>query len=54
MDRNAAAAMVRTYGQAPRQLLRQPHPHPATHLQHQELQEVSTIFTISPIAPIPN
>lgn len=29
VDRTAAAAMVRTYGQAPRQLLRQPHPHAA-------------------------
>ncbi|CAB3250851.1 unnamed protein product [Arctia plantaginis] len=27
LDRTAAAAMVRTYGQAPRQLLRAPHPH---------------------------
>ncbi|KAF9805732.1 hypothetical protein SFRURICE_009364 [Spodoptera frugiperda] len=29
VDRTAAAAMVRTYGQAPRQLLRAPHPHAA-------------------------
>lgn len=26
VDRTAAAAMVRTYGQVPRQLLRTPHP----------------------------
>ncbi|XP_028170610.1 lysosomal-trafficking regulator-like [Ostrinia furnacalis] len=32
VDRTAAAAMVRTYGQAPRQLLRQPHPHAAHEL----------------------
>ncbi|CAG9785372.1 unnamed protein product [Diatraea saccharalis] len=32
VDRTAAAAMVRTYGQAPRQLLRAPHPHAAPHL----------------------
>nr|XP_026501323.1 lysosomal-trafficking regulator isoform X3 [Vanessa tameamea] len=32
VDRTAAAAMVRTYGQAPRQLLRAPHPHRATDL----------------------
>ncbi|XP_068632713.1 lysosomal-trafficking regulator [Battus philenor] len=29
VDRTAAEAMVRTYGQAPRQLLRAPHPHAA-------------------------
>ncbi|XP_038214540.1 lysosomal-trafficking regulator, partial [Zerene cesonia] len=39
VDRTAAEAMVRTYGQAPRQLLRAPHPHrapdlaPAAHTQ---------------------
>ncbi|CAH0714099.1 unnamed protein product, partial [Brenthis ino] len=33
LDRTAAAAMVRTYGQAPRQLLRAPHPRRATDLQ---------------------
>ncbi|XP_063626824.1 lysosomal-trafficking regulator [Cydia splendana] len=32
VDRTAAAAMVRTYGQAPRQLLRAPHPHRASDL----------------------
>ncbi|CAH2107922.1 unnamed protein product [Euphydryas editha] len=32
VDRTAAAAMVRTYGQAPRQLLRAPHPHRAVDL----------------------
>ncbi|KAL4704358.1 hypothetical protein ACJJTC_010743 [Scirpophaga incertulas] len=32
LDRTAAAAMVRTYGQAPRQLLRAPHPHLARDL----------------------
>ncbi|XP_061704040.1 uncharacterized protein LOC133515510 [Cydia pomonella] len=32
VDRTAAAAMVRTYGQAPRQLLRAPHPHRAPDL----------------------
>ncbi|XP_053613102.1 lysosomal-trafficking regulator isoform X2 [Plodia interpunctella] len=32
VDRTAAAAMVRTYGQAPRQLLRTPHPHRAPDL----------------------
>lgn len=32
VDRTAAAAMVRTYGQAPRQLLRHPHPHAANDL----------------------
>ncbi|XP_063893728.1 lysosomal-trafficking regulator isoform X1 [Helicoverpa armigera] len=34
VDRTAAAAMVRTYGQAPRQLLRAPHPHAAPDLHH--------------------
>ncbi|KAM3959590.1 LOW QUALITY PROTEIN: lysosomal-trafficking regulator mauve [Aphomia sociella] len=33
VDRTAAAAMVRTYGQAPRQLLRQPHPQRAPDLR---------------------
>ncbi|XP_045534556.1 serine/arginine repetitive matrix protein 2-like [Papilio machaon] len=32
VDRTAAQAMVRTYGQAPRQLLRAPHPHAAPDL----------------------
>ncbi|KAL0880570.1 hypothetical protein ABMA27_001801 [Loxostege sticticalis] len=42
VDRTAAAAMVRTYGQAPRQLLRQPHPHAAhdltTRAPHRQLE----------------
>ncbi|CAG4966953.1 unnamed protein product [Colias eurytheme] len=40
VDRTAAEAMVRTYGQAPRQLLRAPHPHRAPDLapaQHTQL-----------------
>ncbi|XP_037870206.1 lysosomal-trafficking regulator isoform X2 [Bombyx mori] len=32
VDRSAACAMVRTYGQVPRRLLRQPHPHAAREL----------------------
>ncbi|XP_072938905.1 lysosomal-trafficking regulator [Epargyreus clarus] len=34
LDRTAAAAMVRTYGQAPRQLLRAPHPQRLADLLH--------------------
>ncbi|XP_047019225.1 lysosomal-trafficking regulator isoform X5 [Helicoverpa zea] len=41
VDRTAAAAMVRTYGQAPRQLLRAPHPHAAPDLHHAS-DQVST------------
>ncbi|XP_045768851.1 lysosomal-trafficking regulator isoform X1 [Maniola jurtina] len=38
VDRLAAAAMVRTYGQAPRQLLRAPHPQRAPDLAHRHKQ----------------
>ncbi|CAH2236529.1 jg8012 [Pararge aegeria aegeria] len=38
VDRLAAAAMVRTYGQAPRQLLRAPHPQRAPDFAHQHTQ----------------
>ncbi|CAG4961677.1 unnamed protein product [Parnassius apollo] len=40
VDRTAAAAMVRTYGQAPRQLLRTPHPHVARDLLPRKQGEV--------------
>lgn len=40
LDRTAAAAMVRTYGQAPRQLLRAPHPHAHSDLLHQPPAQV--------------
>ena len=40
VDRTAAAAMVRTYGQAPRQLLRAPHPHAAHDLTQHATDQV--------------
>ncbi|CAK1549285.1 unnamed protein product [Leptosia nina] len=43
VDRTAAEAMVRTYGQAPRQLLRAPHPHRAPDLSPQT-QNTSSIY----------
>lgn len=44
VDRNAAATMVRTYGQAPRQLLRAPHPHAQPDLLHQLLQPQTAVW----------
>ncbi|XP_059049622.1 uncharacterized protein LOC131844698 [Achroia grisella] len=41
VDRTAAEAMVRTYGQAPRQLLRHPHPHRAPDLHQREHHQPS-------------
>lgn len=42
VSRLAAAAMVRTYGQAPRQLLRQPHPLAGLQLNHNNSQNEQT------------
>lgn len=52
VDRTAAAAMVRTYGQAPRQLLRAPHPRRATDLRAQPTQVRRA--TTSTVATGPN
>lgn len=47
LDRTAAAAMVRTYGQAPRQLLRAPHPHRAVDLAPRLADPVSVSYIVS-------
>ncbi|XP_047508716.1 lysosomal-trafficking regulator isoform X1 [Pieris napi] len=44
VDRTAAEAMVRTYGQAPRQLLRAPHPHRAPDLANHAQQASSSVY----------